>query len=292
MGGHEREEIPDRRYGVSKESNTLLTVRHADKTFNAGTVNEVHALQDINLEIEEGSFVVVLGTNGSGKSTMLNAIAGSFFVDTGKIMLGEKDITQWPEHKRARHFGRVFQNPFSGTAPDMSIAENFAMAASRGKTRGLQWALKRRLLSELRDRVRTLKMGLEDRLGNAIGSLSGGQRQALTLLMATWNRPDLLLLDEHTAALDPKSADQCIRLTEEVVNKSKLTTLMVTHSMQQAVNLGDRIVMMHRGRVIHDFRGADKQRLRVDDLLSRFEEVRRRDQLDERAAQLLGVQYV
>lgn len=277
---------------MSANAKPLLRAMRVSKTFNAGTVNEVRALQRVSLNIEEGSFVVVLGTNGSGKSTLLNAIAGSFYVDSGRLQLGEQEITHWPEHRRARHFGRVFQNPFSGTAPDMSIAENFAMATSRGKTRGLQWAVKRRLMDELRDRVRTLKMGLEDRLGNNIGSLSGGQRQALTLLMATWNRPDLLLLDEHTAALDPKSADQCIRLTEEVVSKSRLTTLMVTHSMQQAVNLGDRIVMMHRGRVIHDFRGADKQRLRVDDLLSRFEEVRRRDQLDERAAQLLGVQYV
>ncbi|MEM1057949.1 MAG: ATP-binding cassette domain-containing protein [Verrucomicrobiota bacterium] len=270
----------------------MLKVMRVSKTFNPGGANEVRALQRVSLQIEPGSFVVVLGTNGSGKSTLLNAVAGSFEVDTGKIVLEGRDITTWPEHKRARHFGRVFQNPFSGTAPDMTIAENFAMASSRGRQRGLQWALRPSLLRDLRARVRTLKMGLEDRLGNNIGSLSGGQRQALTLLMATWNRPDLLLLDEHTAALDPKSADQCIRLTEEVIAKEKLTTLMVTHSMQQAVNLGDRIIMMHRGRVIHDFRGADKLRMRVDDLLARFEEVRRRDQLDEHAAQLLGVQYV
>ena len=273
-------------------SDPLMRIMRISKVFNPDTVNEVRALQRVSLKIERGSFVVVLGTNGSGKSTLLNAIAGSFTIDRGKLLLDKKDITYWPEHRRARHFGRVFQNPFSGTAPDMSIAENFAMAATRGSFRGLQWALRPKLMRDLRDRDRTLKMGLEDRLANNIGSLSGGQRQALTLLMATWRRPDLLLLDEHTAALDPKSADQVIRLTEEVVERDKLTTLMVTHSMQQAVNLGDRIVMMHRGRVIHDFNGAEKRRLRVDDLLARFEEVRRRDQLDERAAQLLALQYV
>src|SRR6185437_2433523 len=180
----------------------------------------------------------------------------------------------------------------SGTAPGLSIAENFALASRRGLGRGLRWALNRKLMDELRGRVSTLRMGLEDRLGNAIGSLSGGQRQALTLLMATWLRPKLLLLDEHTAALDPKSADQVIQLTDEIVCREKLTTLMVTHSMHQGANLGDRLIMMHRGRIIHDFRGADKRRLRVNDLLARFEEVRRADQLDETAAEMLRRAYV
>jgi putative ABC transport system ATP-binding protein len=188
--------------------------------------------------------------------------------------------------------GRVFQNPFSGTAATMSIAENFALATRRGLSRGLGWALSAELKKDLRDRVKQLNLGLEDRLGNIIGSLSGGQRQALTLLMATWLKPKLLLLDEHTAALDPKSADQVIQLTDEIVCREKLTTLMVTHSMHQGANLGDRLIMMHRGGIIHDFRGADKRRLRVNDLLARFEEVRRADQLDETAAEMLRRAYV
>ncbi len=270
----------------------MLETTKIRKTFNANTVNEVRALQGVDLTIDEGSFVVVLGMNGSGKSTLLNAIAGSFRVDEGQIVLDGRNVTKWPEHKRARLIGRVFQNPFSGTAPEMSIAENFAMAAHRGKIRGLGWALSSELMQSLRDRIASLKMGLEDRLDNAIGSLSGGQRQALTLLMATWLRPSLLLLDEHTAALDPKSADQVITLSDEVIQRDQLTTLMVTHSMQQAVSLGDRIIMMHRGQIVHDFRGAEKKRLRTEDLLDRFEEIRRREQLDESAAQMLCDLYI
>src|SRR4051794_31219435 len=216
----------------------MLELTNLIKTFHAGTPNEVRALRDVSLTLERGSFLIIIGTNGSGKSTLLNAVAGTFFVDSGKLTLGEQDITRWAEHKRARLIGRVFQNPFSGTAPTMSIAENLAMAARRGKRRGLGWALNPKLKRELRDRIRTLNMGLEDRLDNAIGSLSGGQRQALTLLMASWLKPDLLLLDEHTAALDPKSADQVIRLTHQTIQRDQLTTLMVTHSMQQAVSLG------------------------------------------------------
>ncbi len=270
----------------------MLSITGIRKTFNPGTVNEVRALQGVDLEVEESSFVVVLGMNGSGKSTLLNAVAGTFLVDSGSLHLAGHDITKWPEHKRAALIGRVFQNPFSGTAPNMSIAENFAMAARRGRSRGLGWALNQNLITSLRDRVATLRMGLEDRLDNAIGSLSGGQRQALTLLMASWLKPSLLLLDEHTAALDPKSADQVIALSDEVIQQDNLTTLMVTHSMQQAVNLGDRIIMMHRGRVLHDFRGAEKQRLRPEDLLDCFEEIRRREQLDESAAGMLDALYV
>jgi putative tryptophan/tyrosine transport system ATP-binding protein len=270
----------------------MLDLSGIRKTFNPDSVNEVRALQGVDLSVEEGSFVVVLGMNGSGKSTLLNAVAGSFFLDEGSIRIAGQDVTRWPEHRRARLIGRVFQNPFSGTAPTMSIAENFAMAALRGRTRGLGWALSPRLMRPLRDRIASLKMGLEDRLDNAIGSLSGGQRQALTLLMATWLKPQLLLLDEHTAALDPKSADQVISLSSEVIQRDRLTTLMVTHSMQQAVTLGDRIVMMHRGRVLHDFRGAEKKRLRPEDLLDRFEQVRRREQLDESAAAMLNELYI
>lgn len=270
----------------------MLTVRNIYKTFNAGTANEVRALRGVSLDIPEGAFLVILGGNGSGKSTLLNAVAGTFQLDAGEIHLAGQNVTRWHEHQRARLVGRVFQNPFTGTAPNMSIAENFALATRRGKPRGLGWALNKKLVGELRDRVSELRMGLEDRLGNAIGSLSGGQRQALTLLMATYLKPALLLLDEHTAALDPKSADQVIRVTEEVVKRHKLTTLMVTHSMQQAVNLGDRIVMMHRGSVAYRFEGANKQRMRVEDLLARFEELRRREMLDDSVASLLQETYI
>jgi len=270
----------------------MVRLSAACKTFHAGTVNEVRPLQAVDLEITEGGFVIVLGGNGSGKSTLLNAIAGSFPLDSGRIELDGQDVTAWPEHRRAALIGRVFQNPFSGTAPNMTIAENFALATRRGRFRGLTWATSRQRMEELRDRVRELRMGLENRLDTAIGSLSGGQRQALTLLMATWLKPRLLLLDEHTAALDPKSADQVIALTDQIVRREQLTTLMVTHSMQQAVNLGDRIVMMHKGQVLHDFDAREKRRLRVDDLLAMFENVRRKELLDESAAELLRGQYV
>jgi putative ABC transport system ATP-binding protein len=273
-------------------ANTLVRLTAATKTFNAGTVNEVRPLRGIDLEIDEGSFVIVLGGNGSGKSTLLNAIAGSFLLDSGRLELDGHDVTAWPEHRRAALIGRVFQNPFSGTAPNMTIAENFALAMRRGLFRGMDWATSGRRTDELRDRVRELKMGLENRLDTAIGSLSGGQRQALTLLMATWLKPRLLLLDEHTAALDPKSADQVIALTDQVIRREGLTTLMVTHSMQQAVNLGDRILMMHKGQVLYDFGGGEKRRQRVDDLLAIFENIRRRELLDESAAELLRHQYV
>ena len=269
----------------------MLDIRQVSKTFNAATANELRALQGIDLAVDQGSFVIVVGTNGSGKSTLLNAIAGTFPLDSGSIRIDGVDVTTWPEHRRARHVGRVFQNPFSGTAPSMTIAENLVLATRRAQARGLGWALPGRKRGELRDRVRWLNMGLEDRLDNPIGSLSGGQRQALTLLMASWVKPKLLLLDEHTAALDPKSADQVIRLSQEIVSRDGLTTLAVTHSMAQATNLGDRLVMMHRGRVIHDFRDAEKQRLRVDDLLARFEEVRRAEQIDETAAEMLRQMY-
>lgn len=270
----------------------MLEISNIVKTFNPGTPNEVRALRGVSLRLETGSFLIIIGTNGSGKSTLLNAVAGTFIVDTGSIHVAGSNITRWSEHQRARLIGRVFQNPFSGTAPNMSIAENLALAAKRGQPRGLGWALKHKFRAGLRDRIRTLNMGLEDRLDNAIGSLSGGQRQALTLLMASWLKPELLLLDEHTAALDPKSADQVIRLTHEIISRDKLTTLMVTHSMQQAVNLGDRIVMMHRGNVLHDLQGAERARVRPEDLLKRFDDVRRREQLDATVAEMLQRTYV
>ena len=270
----------------------MLTIQGARKTFHAGTPNEVRALRGADLAIDEGSFVIVIGTNGSGKSTLLNAIAGTFLVDSGTLALDGRDITGWPEHSRARFVGRVFQNPFSGTAPGMTIAENLVLAARRGQPRGLGLALKSEMRRELHERVARLNLGLEHRLDNVIGTLSGGQRQALTLLMASWVKPRLLLLDEHTAALDPKSADHVIRLSQDIVSHDRLTTLMVTHSMQQASNLGDRLIMMHRGQIIHDFSGAERKRLRPEDLLARFEAVRRAERLDETAAEMLRRAYV
>jgi putative tryptophan/tyrosine transport system ATP-binding protein len=270
----------------------MLEVRGARKTFHEGTPNEVRALDGVDVAMPEGSFVVVIGTNGSGKSTLLNAVAGSVLLDTGSVTLAGRDVTRLPEHRRADLIGRVFQNPFTGTAPGMTLAENLALASRRGLPRALRWALGPRLRRELAERVRTLGMGLEERLETPIGTFSGGQRQALTLLMATWRRPKLLLLDEHTAALDPKTADQVLKLTESVVSGQQLTTLMVTHSMAQAVSLGDRLVMMARGRVIHDFAGAAKKRLKVDDLLARFEELQREERLDEATAAGLRERYV
>jgi putative ABC transport system ATP-binding protein len=270
----------------------MLAIHNISKVFNPDTPDEVRALEGIDITVDEGSWVVVIGTNGSGKSTLLNAVAGTFFVDSGSIYLDDQNVTHWPEHRRAKFIGRVFQNPFSGTAPNMSIGENFALAARRGLRRGLGWALRGDLMNELRKRIGQLNLGLEKRLDNAIGTLSGGERQALTLLMATWLRPRLLLLDEHTAALDPKNADLVIRLTKEIVSREKLTTLMVTHSMHQAANLGDRLIMMHRGRMIADFSGTEKRRLRVNDLLAYFDDVRRREQLDPTAAEMLRRTFV
>src|SRR5215472_14196818 len=270
----------------------MLQIERIAKTFHPGTPNEVRALRGVSLSLSPGSFLIVIGTNGSGKSTLLNAVAGTFFVDVGSIAIAGQEITRWPEHRRARFIGRVFQDPFRGTAPTMSIAENLVLAARRGRSRGLGLAVSHRVRGELRDRIRPLNMGLEDRLDNPIGSLSGGQRQALTLLMASWLKPELLLLDEHTAALDPKTADQVIRLTHDIIERDKLTTMMVTHSMQQAVNLGDRIVMMHKGRILHDLEGSERARVRPEDLLNRFEDVRRREQLDGAVAEMLAVSYV
>jgi len=270
----------------------MLELTEVRKTFFPGTPNEVRALRGVNLTIDRGSFVCVIGTNGSGKSTLLNAVAGAFPLDSGRIQLDSLDITRWPEHRRAKLIGRVFQDPFSGTAPSMTIAENLALASRRGLFRGPDFALNSQKLRELRERVQAMGLNLEDRLNNPIGTLSGGQRQSLTLLMAGLVKPALLLLDEHTAALDPKSADQVIRLTEEFVAKDQLTTLMVTHSMQQAAALGDRVIMMDRGQIVYDISGIAKQRLRPEDLLSRFDEIRRANQLDETAAEMLQAQYV
>ncbi len=270
----------------------MVELQGVSKTFFPNTPNEVRALRNIDLTIDRGSFVCVIGTNGSGKSTLLNAIAGAFLVDEGRIRLDGVDVTRWPEHRRAKLIGRVFQDPFSGTAPSMTIAENLALASRRGRPRGLGLALGGRRRAELRNRVASMGLDLEARLDNPIGTLSGGQRQSLTLLMSGLIKPSVLLLDEHTAALDPKNADQVIRLTQEFVSRDKLTTMMVTHSMHQASHLGDRVIMMDRGRIIHDISGVERQRLRPEDLLARFEEIRRANQLDESAAEMLRQQYI
>ena len=270
----------------------MLALRNLVKRFPAEAGNAVLALDHVSMEVDGASFLVIIGTNGSGKSTLLNAIAGTFLADEGTIELAGQNITRWPEHRRARLIGRVFQNPYSGTAPNMTVAENLALALRRGQPRRLGWALGSRIRSEMRDRVAGLGMKLEDRMETPIGLLSGGQRQALTLLMATLVRPQLLLLDEHTAALDPKSADQVIQLTQKVVEQDRLATVMVTHSMQQAARVGDRLVMMHQGRVMLDYRSADKRRVRPDELLQRFEDLRRSELIDESVAELIRAAYV
>lgn len=270
----------------------MLKIQGVSKTFNPNTVNEVKALRNVSLTIEPGSFTAIIGTNGSGKSTLLNAIAGTFIPDKGSITINEKEISQWPEFKRAKFVGRVFQNPFAGTAAEMSIAENIVLAMRRGQVRSLKTALNSKVKQEIADRITMLKMGLEDRLDNPIGTLSGGQRQALTLLMATWLKPDLLLLDEHTAALDPKSAAKVAELTKEIIERENLTALMVTHSMQQAVDLPDRIVMMHRGQIVEDYQKEEKKRVRISDLLETFDRVQKRELFDPGVAALLNEQYL
>lgn len=269
----------------------MLDIKNAAVTFKAGTPNEVRALRGVDLFVNRGEFVVVIGMNGSGKSTLQNAVSGTIKLDQGIVKLADHDITKWSEDKRARLIGRVFQNPFAGTAPGMSIAENIALAAKRGKARGLGWALSSDKMEEFSERLSLLRMGLESRMHTPIGSLSGGQRQAITLLMASWLKPELLLLDEHTAALDPKSADKIIQCTDDIVKESRLTTLMVTHSMQQAANLGDRIIMMYKGQIVHNISGEEKRKIQARDLLDMFEEIRLSEQLDESAAQMLAENY-
>ena len=268
----------------------VVDLRH---TFNEGTVHEVRALRGVDLVMEPGAFVVVLGFNGSGKSSLLNAVAGTLIPAQGAVRVYGEDVTHWPEHRRAGLVGRVFQDPLLGTAPRLTIAENLALATQRGHSwPDLRRALTRSRREAIAARVRELGMGLEDRLDTPIGSLSGGQRQALTLLMATIVSPRILLLDEHTAALDPKSAELVLALTESVVQKLELTTLMVTHSMAQAVRLGDRVLMMHRGKVVRDYRGASKRRLRAEELLDHFDELRNEDLLDASAAGMLERMYL
>jgi putative tryptophan/tyrosine transport system ATP-binding protein len=269
-----------------------LRLEGVSQVFHPDTPNEVRALDHIDLELERGTFTVVLGTNGSGKSSLLNAIAGSLALAGGRVYLDGQEVTRWTEQRRARLISRVFQNPFTGTASDLTVAENLVLAARRGGQRWLRQGLGRDRRKAMRERVAELGMGLEDRLDTPIGLLSGGQRQALTVLMATLVRPSLLMLDEHTAALDPRSAEQVSRLTQGAIALGGLTTLMVTHSMTQAVQLGDRVLVMHRGRVVYDFGDVRRGRLAEDDLLQLFDQLRWADRLDDSAAEMLRRAYV
>jgi putative ABC transport system ATP-binding protein len=269
-----------------------LRLEGISHVFHRGTPGEVRALDSVDLALEPGSFTVVLGTNGSGKSSLLNAIAGSLALTDGRVYLDGDDITAWPEQRRARRVSRVFQNPFTGTAADLSVAENLALAAGRAGRRGLRRTLGRERRAAVREQVARLGLGLEDRLDTPIGLLSGGQRQALTLLMATMVKPSLLLLDEHTAALDPRSAEQVIRLTQAAVARGALTTLMVTHSLGQAVALGDRVLVMHRGRVVHDLGDVRRRRISEADLLQLFDRLRWADRLDSSTAEMLRRAYI
>ncbi len=249
----------------------MLDIKHLSKTFFPGTVNEKKALTDVNLHMEPGDFITIIGGNGAGKSTLLNSIAGVFPIDGGQILIDGVDVSKMPEHKRARYIGRVFQDPMMGTAAGMMIEENLAIASRRGKTPGLSWALKDSDREKFREMLKELDLGLEDRLTSRVGLLSGGQRQALTLLMAAMNKPRILLLDEHTAALDPKTAEKVLAMTKKVIERDHLTSLMITHNMRDALRFGNRLIMMNAGRIVVDVNAEEKAKLTIPDLLALFE---------------------
>jgi len=261
----------------------MLKITNLQKTFNAGTVNEKTALDGLDLHIREGDFVTVIGGNGAGKSTLLNAIAGVWKPDYGTIEIDGVDVTDMPEHKRAQFLGRVFQDPMKGTAPDMEIAENLHIASKRGVKRRFVRGVKRSDRKEFKEMLKILDLGLEDRLSTKVGLLSGGQRQAVTLLMASMNKPKLLLLDEHTAALDPKTAAKVLEITDKIVNENKLTTLMITHNMRDAIEHGNRLIMMKDGKIIVDIEGEEKKKLTVEDLLKLFVKASGDEFADDRA---------
>ncbi|MCF6093661.1 ABC transporter ATP-binding protein [Microaerobacter geothermalis] len=260
----------------------MLQIQQVTKVFNPGTVNEKIALNHINLHLSPGDFVCVIGTNGAGKSTLMNAIAGTFPVDHGHILIDKQDVTRLQEYQRASLVGRVFQDPMAGTAPSMSIEENMAIAYRRGQKRGLRMASNRRLREKFREALTQLELGLENRLQSKVGLLSGGERQALSLLMATFTEPKILLLDEHTAALDPKRAQLIIELTQKIVNKYHLTTLMITHNMEHALRMGNRLIMMHEGEIILDLSKEEKEKMTVRDLIDAFERGRGEAFVDDR----------
>ena len=250
----------------------MLEIKNVSKTFNKGTINEKKALCKLSLQLNPEDFVTIIGGNGAGKSTMLNMIAGVYPIDCGKIILNGNDISLQPEYARAKYLGRVFQDPMKGTAAGMEIEENLALAYRRGKRRGLGWGIKKEEKQQYKEALKTLGLGLEDRMTSKVGLLSGGQRQALTLLMASLKKPELLLLDEHTAALDPKTAAKVLELTEEIIRENHLTAMMVTHNMKDAIRLGNRLIMMHEGRIIYDVSGEEKKKLQVADLMQKFEQ--------------------
>ena len=260
----------------------MLDVKNIWKTFNAGTVNEKTALRGVSLHLNDGDFVTVIGGNGAGKSTLLNAVAGVWPVDAGSISIGGVDLTHMPEHKRAKYIGRVFQDPMMGTAATMQIEENLALAARRGKARTLRAGISRAEREEYIERLKILDLGLENRLTSKVGLLSGGQRQALTLLMATLIKPQLLLLDEHTAALDPKTAAKVLDATDRIIEKDHLTTLMITHNMRDAIQHGNRLIMMYEGRIVIDVSGEEKRKLTVPQLLELFSKVSGSDEADDK----------
>ncbi len=251
----------------------MLEIKDVHKTFNAGTINEKVALNGVNLNLNPGDFVTIIGGNGAGKSTTLNAIAGVWPIDQGQIIIDGTDISGLSEHKRAAYLGRVFQDPMVGTAATMSIEENMAIAARRGQKRGFGWGITKQERDDFREKLKELDLGLEDRLSSRVGLLSGGQRQAVTLLMATLKHPKLLLLDEHTAALDPKTAAKVLGLSDKLIQENNLTAMMVTHNMKDAIAHGNRLIMMHEGKIIYDVSGEEKKNLHVSDLLAKFEEV-------------------
>ena len=260
----------------------MLEIKGVYKTFNAGTVNEKLALNGLNLTLADGDFVTVIGGNGAGKSTMLNIVSGAYTVDAGTITIDGQNVTALPEHKRAKFIGRVFQDPMMGTAATMQIEENLALAARRGQRRTLRAGITRSEREEYREMLKILDLGLEDRLTSKVGLLSGGQRQALTLLMATLKKPKLLLLDEHTAALDPKTAAKVLDTTEKIVDRDHLTTLMITHNMRDAIAHGNRLIMLYDGRVVLDIAGEEKKKLTVEDLLEQFTKVSGSDEADDK----------
>ena len=261
----------------------MLKIENIFKTFNVGTVNEKTALQGLNLHLKEGDFVTVIGGNGAGKSTMLNAVTGVFGIDSGKVLIDGVDVTHLPEYKRAKYIGRVFQDPMMGTAATMQIEENLALAARRGQKRTLRPGITRAEREEYREKLKILGLGLENRMTAKVGLLSGGQRQALTLLMASMNKPKLLLLDEHTAALDPKTAAKVLEITDKIVTENHLTTLMITHNMRDAIAHGNRLIMMQDGHVIVDVEGEDKKKLTVEDLLKLFAQASGQEFANDRA---------
>ena len=260
----------------------MLEIKEIWKTFNAGTVNEKQALRGVSLTLNDGDFCTVIGGNGAGKSTMLNAVAGTFPVDAGTISIGGTDVTHLPEFKRAKFIGRVFQDPMMGTAPTMQIIENLALAARRGQSRGLKWGITKAEKEKYQELLHGLDLGLEDRLTSKVGLLSGGQRQALTLLMASLQKPKLLLLDEHTAALDPKTAAKVLELSDRIVEENHLTTMMVTHNMKDAIAHGNRLIMMYDGRIVIDVSGEEKKKLTVPQLLELFSKVSGSDEADDK----------